>query len=332
MRAVYSRAILGASFGHIDTRIPSFYGASSTTIFRRKDMHATADDIASVVTRRFAEAGIRLGTLGSDADIIMTPAAYPLFLKGGTGVGDAFKFGHCRAGAMSIKDFTTARIKARMLDKPEKTNASQQSLESGPLIAEHYEAGNGFYETILDPYMQYSCAIFDERHATLDTAQRNKLLLTGCKQHLAAGDSLLDIGCGWGGLLRHHNERWQTVGTGITLSDRQLELARKHNAGRSNTFLNRNYRELEGEWDHIVSVGMFEHVGTEHYDAFFSRCKRILKPGGDMLLHAILGIRGSRPTSFAAANSGRKSSSRRQFAVSSSRWIGIASARTTPRP
>lgn len=253
-------------------------------------MLTNTEDIVARVTERFAHAGIRLGAEGAGADIIMTPLAYSRFSEGEMGIGESFQNGLCREGAMTIRDFTIKRIHGRLFEQPGKTQAYQQDIEHAKIVArEHYDIGNAYFRAILDPYMQYSCGWYYKGARNLVEAQQAKLLGTGQKQRLKPGDTVLDIGCGFGGLLRFYNERWGTRGVGTTLSREQVAFARDLNKGLPNEFLEDDYRNLSGKFDHIVSVGMFEHVGPEHYDEFFEACKHLLKPGGDFLLHSIFG-------------------------------------------
>ena len=250
----------------------------------------TMADVVEHVTERYGRAGIRLGAEGADTDIIMTPGAYARFMEGEMGIGESFQDNLCREGSMTIREFTMKRIRGRLMEPPRKTKGYQQDLEHSPIVArEHYDIGNDYFRAMLDPYMQYSCGWYYKGAQNLAEAQEAKLLGTGTKQRLSAGDTVLDIGCGFGGLLRFYHERWNTRGVGTTLSQEQADFARESNKGLPNEFLVRDYRNLEGQFDHIVSVGMFEHVGPEHYEEFFDACVRLLKPGGDVLLHSIFG-------------------------------------------
>ncbi len=160
-------------------------------------------------------------------------------------------------------------------------------------IAFHYNVSNAFYRLWLDRQMVYSCAYFETVHDTLDQAQSNKLEHICRKLRLDAGERLLDIGCGWGALIlwaaQHHGVRAH----GITLSREQYEycLARIEAEGLQNqvTVELKDYRDLQGEaeYDKIVSVGMFEHVGLKNLPRYFGIAQRLLKPGGLFLNHGI---------------------------------------------
>jgi cyclopropane-fatty-acyl-phospholipid synthase len=158
-------------------------------------------------------------------------------------------------------------------------------------VAHHYDLGDELYETFLDSDRQYSCAYFTDIHNDLEQAQWEKKAHIAAKLDLKPGQRVLDIGCGWGGLaLFMHSQAGVDV-LGITLSEDQLRIARERaeKAGVSDhvKFELIDYRKLEGEFDRIVSVGMFEHVGADHYDEFFSACRKLLKRDGVMLLHTI---------------------------------------------
>jgi cyclopropane-fatty-acyl-phospholipid synthase len=158
----------------------------------------------------------------------------------------------------------------------------------------HYDVGDDFYALWLDRRMQYSCAYFAEEGMSLAAAQEAKLEHICRKLRLRPGQRLLDIGCGWGGLLEYAAERYGVEGVGITLSERQAEgarrrLARAGLAERCRIEL-RDYRALEGSgrYDRVVSVGMREHVGRRRLPEYFAAAHRLLKPGGLFLDHGIL--------------------------------------------
>ncbi|HVO82610.1 MAG TPA: cyclopropane-fatty-acyl-phospholipid synthase family protein [Terriglobales bacterium] len=167
-------------------------------------------------------------------------------------------------------------------------------------VTYHYDVSNEFYQLWLDQNLVYSCAYFKERDNDLDTAQTDKLDYLCRKLRLQAGERLLDIGCGWGGLVLHAAREYGVHALGITLSQPQLEFAteRIRRASLSDRCQVRllDYRELDepGAYDKVVSVGMVEHVGESRLPEYFSRVFRLLRPGGVFLNHGI-GRAGNRP-------------------------------------
>ncbi len=157
--------------------------------------------------------------------------------------------------------------------------------------AHHYDLSDQLYELFLDQDRQYSCAYFHDRTDDLDTAQLNKKRHIAAKLLVRPGQRVLDIGSGWGGLALHLASECGADVTGLTLSVEQHKVAtrRAAAAGLSDRvrFHLRDYREELGHYDRIVSVGMFEHVGINHYSAFFAKLKSLLTPDGIALLHSI---------------------------------------------
>ena len=162
-----------------------------------------------------------------------------------------------------------------------------QSTARARMIAEHhYDLGNDLFHSFLDPYCQYSCAYF-EGTEDLAQAQENKLALIAEKLNLTDTDRVLDIGCGWGGFARYAAERYGCSVTAVNISREQLRFAREFCAGLPVTFLDCDYRAIEGRFDKIVSVGMFEHVGHKNYRTFMEVVHRCLEEDGNFLLHTI---------------------------------------------
>ncbi|MGE5271703.1 MAG: class I SAM-dependent methyltransferase [Thiohalocapsa sp.] len=160
-------------------------------------------------------------------------------------------------------------------------------------ISYHYDVSNAFYELWLDRHMVYSCAYFLTGEEDLDTAQEQKLDHLCRKLRLRPGERLLDIGCGWGGLVRWAASHYGVAALGITLSRPQAEFGRQRIAeaglaGRAEIRY-ADYRDLEGagDFDKIVSVGMYEHVGLANLPRYFDLIARNLKPGGMALNHGI---------------------------------------------
>lgn len=158
-------------------------------------------------------------------------------------------------------------------------------------VAHHYDLGNAFYKLFLDTEMFYSCAYFRDEQETLEQAQRNKCRLIAAKLNLKPGQRVLDIGCGWGGLARYLAQIADVNVTGVTLSKEQHALAvdsiKARGLDSRVSILLRDYRELTGKFDRIVSVGMFEHVGVGHYGEFFAKVNELMTDDGVMLLHSI---------------------------------------------
>lgn len=149
---------------------------------------------------------------------------------------------------------------------------------------EHYDLGNDLFERMLDPHMQYSCGYWKEVNS-LDEAQDAKLRLI-CEK-LQSGMALLDIGCGWGGLAEFAARHYGVSVTGVTISAEQQKMAQQRCKGLDVTILLQDYRDLNEQFDRIVSVGMFEHVGPKNYATYFEVVNRNLKTDGIFLLHSI---------------------------------------------
>ena len=158
-------------------------------------------------------------------------------------------------------------------------------------VAHHYDLSDALYDLFLDPERQYSCGYWRTPDVGLEQAQRDKMALIAAKLCLQPGMRVLDIGCGWGGMALHLAREHGADVTGITLSQEQLAYARARAAreGLSDRvrFELVDYRALTGEFDRIVSVGMFEHVGRPHYAEFFATLAQRLSPDGIALLHTI---------------------------------------------
>jgi cyclopropane-fatty-acyl-phospholipid synthase len=181
-----------------------------------------------------------------------------------------------------------ARGFAALRRRLEQWNDRQASRRN---VAHHYDLSNDLYRRFLDQDMQYSCAYFARPDMTLDEAQAAKRAHIASKLLLKPGMKVLDIGCGWGGMALELAGRHGVEVLGITLSQEQLSLARERAqaAGLADRarFELIDYRDVQGPFDRIVSVGMFEHVGAPHYEAFFRQIARLLTDDGVALLHSI---------------------------------------------
>lgn len=155
-------------------------------------------------------------------------------------------------------------------------------------VSSHYDIGNDLFSKMLDPLMMYSCAYWNEA-GSLKEAQEQKLKLICEKLHLKAGQTVLDIGCGWGGFAFYAAKNYQVKVIGITLSKEQYEIARKRCAGLDVEIRFQDYRDVQESFDSIVSIGMLEHVGYKNYKAFMEVVSRNLTTEGICLLHFIAG-------------------------------------------
>jgi cyclopropane-fatty-acyl-phospholipid synthase len=159
-------------------------------------------------------------------------------------------------------------------------------------IHHHYDVSNRFYELVLGPSMTYTCAVFPEEEATLEEAQAEKYDLVCRKLGLRPGLRLLDIGCGWGGMVRHAAREYGVTAVGVTLSRRQADWAgaaieREGLRGRAEVRFG-DYRDVtEAGFDAVSSIGLTEHVGVRNYASYFEFVRSRLRPGGRVLNHCI---------------------------------------------
>ncbi len=158
-------------------------------------------------------------------------------------------------------------------------------------VAHHYDLSGLLYDLFLDRDRQYSCAYFENENSTLEEAQLAKKRHLAAKLNIKPGMKVLDIGSGWGGLGLYLAEVCGADVTGVTLSEEQHKLSNERANQRGlkghAQFLLKDYRHLDGPFDRIVSVGMFEHVGIGHFPEFFAKCAKLLKDDGVAVLHSI---------------------------------------------
>lgn len=166
---------------------------------------------------------------------------------------------------------------------------NMQSRARASHVAErHYNIGNDLFLSFLDSYNQYSCGYFCDTD-DLEQAQRNKMNLICLKLNVHSADHILDIGFGWGGLAKYMAENFDCSVTGCNISSEQVSFAREFCNGLPINVVPRDYRDLSGKFDKVVSVGMFEHVGSKNYRTFMQVVDRCLKDDGIFLLHTIGG-------------------------------------------
>ena len=170
---------------------------------------------------------------------------------------------------------------ARLTNRQRRPRASRH-------VRSHYERGLDLFREMLDSRMVYSCGYWRDAR-TLEEAQEAKLQLICRKLGLSEGQRLLDIGCGWGSLVRFAAERHGVEAVGITLSPEQAEVAQAACRGLPVEIRVQDYREVQGEFDAVVSVGMFEHVGPRNHGSYMEAVARCLLPEGVSLLHTIGG-------------------------------------------
>ncbi|RZM31951.1 MAG: class I SAM-dependent methyltransferase, partial [Sphingomonas sp.] len=158
-------------------------------------------------------------------------------------------------------------------------------------VAHHYDLSARLYDLFLDADRQYSCAYYTDPDNTLEQAQQDKLAHIAAKLAIRPGMRVLDIGCGWGGLALYLHDKLGCEVVGVTLSEEQIKIARERAEAKGVadkvTFELIDYRRVQGQFDRIVSVGMFEHVGPPQYRTFLRKCRDLMTPDGVMLLHTI---------------------------------------------
>ena len=230
---------------------------------------------------------LRLGEAYADGDLVMERGS----------VWDLLQI----VGFNSSEPEVTSRLWMRLALKAMNTVLHRNGLQvSRRNVAHHYDLPGSMYQLFLDEDMQYSCAYFRTPDASLADAQVAKKQHIASKLLLRPGQRVLDIGCGWGGLALSIARSETVEVLGITLSREQLAVARERAAAAGLadrvTFQLIDYRQLEGSFDRIVSVGMFEHVGTPQYATFFEQVRRLLKPDGIAVLHSIGKLHGPAPT------------------------------------
>ena len=247
------------------------------------------------------------GAPGPSARIRLTDRSLytKLFFNPELHAGEAYMDGRLQMDGCTLREFLTLfsvnrlSLGAYPLQKVLRriSRALRRFQQANPVgkarahVAHHYDLGNAFYRLFLDAGMQYSCAYFLNENDTLEQAQRNKLRLIAAKLGLRPGLRILDIGSGWGDMALYLAAMEDVDVTGVTLSEEQHKLANERAAAAGLAdrvrFLLKDYRELDGRFDRIVSIGMFEHVGVQHYSEFFAKINALLDDDGVMLLHSI---------------------------------------------
>jgi cyclopropane-fatty-acyl-phospholipid synthase len=216
---------------------------------------------------------------------------------GALGLGEAYmdKWWDCQQLDVFFDRILRAKIDSRVNAIPlhyklkgllSKVINFQSKSRAKQVARNHYDLGNDLFQCMLDKQMIYSCGYWKEAK-TLDEAQSAKLNLICQKLQLKPGQRLLDIGCGWGGLVKYAAENYGVKAVGVTISKQQYELAKANCAGLPIEIRLQDYRDVNEKFDCIVSVGMFEHVGHMNYKTFMQTTHRSLTDEGLFLLHTI---------------------------------------------
>lgn len=221
-----------------------------------------------------------------------------ILTQGSLGLGEAYMDGWWDANQLDelFNKFCSAQIKSRVILDPQSIknglwayfiNRQSKHLVS-KIVKHHYDIGNDLYRLMLDARLTYSCGYWQEAK-TLDQAQEHKFDLICRKLKLHSGQRILDIGCGWGSFMKYAVEKYNVYCVGITLSSEQIALCRELCADLPIEIRFADYRDLNETFDHIVSIGMFEHVGYKNYSQYMKVARRCLKDDGLFLLHTIGG-------------------------------------------
>ena len=269
---------------------------------------ADAGAVPAPISQLLQRAGIQVnGRAPWDMQVRDSATWRRMMAYGTLGFGESYMDGQwecerldelvCRMLRADATRVVTARFLPRWLAQELRhALVNLQSVSRAFRVAEqHYDLGNDLFAAMLDSRMVYSCAYWP-RAADLEQAQEHKLELICRKLELRAGERLLDVGCGWGGLAEHAARHFGCEVVGATVSREQAALARERCAGLPVTIELTDWRALSGRWDKIVSVGMFEHVGPKNYSAYFRRMRELLSDQGLFLLHTIGSDRTERAT------------------------------------
>ena len=227
---------------------------------------------------------------------VHNPEFYQRVLSGGSiALGESYMDGwwDCEAPDQFFHKLIMVRLDSKVIPLSWKINIlktkilnMQTKLKSRKSVEKHYEFSTDLFISFLDPYNQYTCAYFNDTD-DLDIAQEKKLELICRKLMLSPKDKVLDIGCGWGGFAKFAAERYQCHVTGLTISDKQLEYAKKICDGLPVTIIKSDYRDYKGTHDKVLVCGMIEHVGYKNYKTLMQTVNHCLKEEGLFLLQTI---------------------------------------------
>ncbi|NLS55626.1 cyclopropane fatty acyl phospholipid synthase [Hafnia alvei] len=250
-----------------------------------------------IAKEMLSQAGITInGTRPQDIRVKNPEFFHRVLQEGSLGLGESYMDGWWECDRLDIffQDILAAELDAHLpkhfSDIVRIASArifNYQTRKRAWIVGkEHYDLGNDLFSRMLDPYMQYSCAYWKDAE-TLEQAQQAKLRMICEKLQLKPGMTLLDIGCGWGGLSQFAAQEYGVSVKGVTISAEQQKMAQERCAGLDVEILLQDYRDINERFDRIVSVGMFEHVGPKNYRTYFEVVARNLKADGLFLLHTI---------------------------------------------
>ncbi|MCA1906075.1 MAG: cyclopropane fatty acyl phospholipid synthase [Desulfarculus sp.] len=254
--------------------------------------------LESLARRTLAEAQVEIdGDRPWDIQVHDQRWYYRVLTGGSLALGESYMDGwwDCQALDQFFHRLLRARLDEKIRLSPGQAWAwlvarlsNRQSRSRADQVAKaHYNLGNDLFAAMLDQDLNYSCAWWEDGCADLDQAQASKLRLICHKLMLKPGMRLLDIGCGWGGLARFAAQEYGARVVGVTVSQPQAELASQRCQGLPVEIRLQDYRAVEGRFDRVVSVGMFEHVGYKNYRTFMRTVVNCLEEDGLLLLHTI---------------------------------------------
>jgi len=258
----------------------------------------TRDPAEQLISEIFALADIHInGTRPWDIQVHRPELYNHILGDGSLGLGESYMAGWWDCLALDQFFFHVLRNDLDLKIKKSRsaifctikaTLSNCQNKKKAMEVAEkHYDVGNDLFQCMLDKHMTYSCAYWTKGSSDLNEAQEAKLDLICRKVKLEPGMRILDIGCGWGSFVRYAARNHGVDAVGVTISREQAKLARERCAGLPVDIRLLDYRDLSEEFDAIVSVGMFEHVGYKNYRQFMQVVNNCLKPNALFLLHTI---------------------------------------------
>ena len=263
---------------------------------RRHARHQPLNRFRAVVESLFSEAGVMIdGDRPGDIAIHDDRFYQRLLRDGSLGMGESYMDGWWDSA--QIDELIARLLRAGLGEKirPRKflylfllahLMNPQRRSKAYEVGERHYDLGNDLFQHMLDKRMTYTCAYWSGTPAPsgLDEAQEAKLDLVCRKLDLKPGQRVLDIGCGWGSFMIYAAEKYGAIATGVTVSKEQVALGRVRAGSLPVTFELKDYREIRGRYDHVVSLGMFEHVGPRNHRTFMEITNNVLKDDGLFLL------------------------------------------------